>query len=91
MAETFKDGDEQNERLALISEREVLEGLSRVDLRAVKVDALRGISERERIVRLVNDILDNGYADEGSSFGVYDANDGTPGSPERPGDSIWPH
>jgi len=84
------DFEKTPEQPALITEREVLEGLSRLDLRRVKVDALKGISERERIVHLVNDILDNGYADEASSWGAYDANDGTLGSPEHPEDSIWP-
>lgn len=45
---------------ALFEERDLLEGLSPVELREIKTEALKGMSDRERIVNLVNDVLD-GY------------------------------
>lgn len=77
---------------ALISEREVLEGQSIETLVQMKADALAGISDRERIVHLINDVL-SGYGIAGSIApdpgAAYDANDDTPSYREHLDDSRW--
>jgi len=42
----------------LFSLRDVLEGMSPLELQAHKLKMLNGISDREAIVHLINDVLD---------------------------------
>ena len=46
----------------LMSVVEVLETMTPLELRAYKVKMLSGISDRESVVRMINDVLD-GYGD----------------------------
>ncbi len=46
---------------ALISEREVMEGLSPMELKAFIAHGCAKMSEIERMVHLANDVLENGY------------------------------
>lgn len=65
-----------------MSRRQMLEAQAPAVLIALKGEMLDKLSDLESDVHLINDVL--------LGYGLYDANDGTPGAAEHPEDDIWP-
>lgn len=70
-----------------MSRREILEGQDPAVLIALRGEMLNRLSDLEKEIHLVNDVLGGMGADPGAA---YDANDGTAGAKEHPEDNLWP-
>lgn len=80
------------ENSALLQRQSIIEAMLPPELLEVRKGLFLQLNNVERDIKIINDVLDGyGYTEAiiESTTGIYDANDGTQGSPEHPEDSQW--